>query len=475
MSKGKFKANLVILILGLTFFSCDFNKKGVTVISDKEGITVISDKEGITVISGEITNPIGNTIEITGQDVSIEIKINEDGTFRDTLNISSSYYNLAQGRERTQVYLEPKYNLTITLDTEYFDESISFNGIGSENNNFLKDKFLHKEVNLLDIPSIFKLDETEFMAKINEIKKSDYEFINKYSSISTEFRDLEIKSIDYSYLQFLQRYPIYHEFYAKKPPVFGEKFMLPLEEISYTDDEDYKMFPTYKSLVIGHFQNVLEKSNNIKEDFRELKKMKSTIIKNDLVKQGSYMLSAGNKKNKEIFNTLVQLSNDSLLVNKLTNKFNVLSKLDKGMESPEFSDYENYNGGTTSLVDLKGKFVYIDVWATWCGPCIREIPSLQKVEEEYHDKNIYFVSMSIDERNGPKYNHEKWKEMIVEKNLTGIQLFADNAWKSKFTMAYGIDSIPRFLLIDPDGNIVSGNAPRPSDPALVELFNSLGF
>ena len=97
----------------------------------------------------------------------------------------------------------------------------------------------------------------------------------------------------------------------------------------------------------------------------------------------------------------------------------------------------------------------------------------QKIEKQYHDKNIYFLSLSIDERKRPKYNYEAWRKMIVEKELTGIQLFADNAWKSKFIIAYGIDSIPRFLLIDPDGNIVSGNAPRPSDPALVELFNSL--
>ena len=101
--------------------------------------------------------------------MSIEIKINEDGTFRDTLNISSSYYDLAQGRERTQIYLEPKYNLTINLDTEQFDESITFEGNGSENNNFLKDKYLYKEVNLVDIPSIFKLDEIEFIDKINEV------------------------------------------------------------------------------------------------------------------------------------------------------------------------------------------------------------------------------------------------------------------------------------------------------------------
>jgi hypothetical protein len=65
--------------------------------------------------------------------------------------------------------------------------------------------------------------------------------------------------------------------------------------------------------------------------------------------------------------------------------------------------------------------------------------------------------------------------MVVEKDLVGIQLFADNAFNSKFIKAYGIDSIPRFLLIDPDGNIVSGNAPRPSDPGLVDLFSSLGI
>jgi thiol-disulfide isomerase/thioredoxin len=268
---------------------------------------------------------------------------------------------------------------------------------------------------------------------------------------------------------------LYHEFYAKKTPVVSDTFMLPLNEINYNNEEDYQMFPTYKQLVISHYQNILETSSNIKEDFNELIANKSTTIKNDLVNQGTYMLSAGNKKNKDLYDILIQLSNDSTIVSKLTDKFNVLSKLEKGMKSPEFIDYENFNGVNTSLSDLKGKYVYIDVWATWCGPCIREIPSLQKIEKQYHDKNIYFLSLSIDERKRPKYNYEAWRKMIVEKELTGIQLFADNAWKSKFIIAYGIDSIPRFLLIDPDGNIVSGNAPRPSDPALVELFTSLGI
>ena len=141
--------------------------------------------------------------------------------------------------------------------------------------------------------------------------------------------------------------------------------------------------------------------------------------------------------------------------------------IEKGDPSPKFLDYENYAGGKMSLDDLKGKYVYIDVWATWCGPCIAEVPSLKKIEKKYHGKNIEFVSISVDM---PK-NYDKWKKMIEEKKLSGIQLFADNSFNSNFVKGYSIQGIPRFILIDPKGNIVHSDAPRPSDPRLIELFN----
>jgi len=145
------------------------------------------------------------------------------------------------------------------------------------------------------------------------------------------------------------------------------------------------------------------------------------------------------------------------------------TNLPKGAPSPMFSNYENHAGGTTSLEELKGKYVYIDVWATWCGPCKVEIPYLKKVEADYHDKNIEFVSVSIDR---PK-DHPKWISMVSEKELGGVQLFADNDWQSQFVKDYFIKGIPRFILIDPSGNIVSPNAPRPSDPELRSLLEEL--
>ncbi|HLW31919.1 MAG TPA: TlpA disulfide reductase family protein, partial [Aequorivita sp.] len=153
---------------------------------------------------------------------------------------------------------------------------------------------------------------------------------------------------------------------------------------------------------------------------------------------------------------------------KLTDHYNKLKNITAGNPSPTF-DFENHKGGTTSLADLKGKYVYIDVWATWCGPCLREIPSLKEVEKDFSGKNFQVVSISIDE---PK-DYDKWTGMVHEKSLGGIQLMADNNWNSKFVKDYAILGIPRFILLDPEGKIVAADAPRPSDPELRKLLTAL--
>ncbi|OUR91809.1 hypothetical protein A9Q87_08355 [Flavobacteriales bacterium 34_180_T64] len=162
----------------------------------------------------------------------------------------------------------------------------------------------------------------------------------------------------------------------------------------------------------------------------------------------------------------------------LSGKIALLEAMPKGMASPVFENYINHKGGNTSLSDLKGKYVYVDVWATWCGPCKREIPSLKKIEEQYHGKNIEFVSISVDDekRSGTKEKaFEAWTKMVNDKELGGIQLFSDNAWQSDFVKNYKINGIPRFILIDPEGNVVSPDAPRPSSPQLIELLNALNI
>lgn len=157
-------------------------------------------------------------------------------------------------------------------------------------------------------------------------------------------------------------------------------------------------------------------------------------------------------------------------VNKMYEDKNyILTKLAKGTPSPLFVDYENSKGGKTSLTDLKGKYVYIDFWATWCGYCKAEIPALKKIAEKYKDKNITFLGISTD----PEKFHEKWKKMVKEKDLPGTQVYFNQ--DKAFTKAYRISGIPRFVILDPEGKIIMAEAPRPSDPKLEEIFKELNI
>ena len=169
----------------------------------------------------------------------------------------------------------------------------------------------------------------------------------------------------------------------------------------------------------------------------------------------------------QILTSMIQ--QESLMLSQIYSQKKLIAKLD-GSVSPSFN-FENHKGGMTKLEDFKGKYVYIDVWATWCAPCRAEIPYLQKLEEKFHNDNIVFVSISIDTQK----DYEKWKKFVSEKNLGGVQLFADNNWNSAFIKAFNINSIPRFILIDQEGRIIFADAARPSsrtlNSILGEIFN----
>ncbi|MDP5199456.1 redoxin family protein [Flavobacterium sp. DG2-3] len=132
-----------------------------------------------------------------------------------------------------------------------------------------------------------------------------------------------------------------------------------------------------------------------------------------------------------------------------------------GQKGLDFT-YKDINDKPVSFSDFKGKFVYIDLWATWCGPCKAEIPHMKKIEEDYHGKNIVFVSLSLDKAK----DAQKWKDFVTKQELKGIQLMADKDFGSDVAKNYDVNAIPRFLLFDTKGNIINADALRPSNPEL---------
>ena len=196
-----------------------------------------------------------------------------------------------------------------------------------------------------------------------------------------------------------------------------------------------------------------------------------TRIGNDTVR-GEYVLSKANNISTYLGIMKYKADNEKYLATdrqrelftKIVNKY---SPKDEGTE-PYMFNFTDINGKQVAMADLKGKVVYIDCWTTWCGPCKQEIPYMGKLEEEYADKDIIFVSISIDNEK----DKAKWEEMVKEKNMKGYQLFAGNAGHDEICKHYSIRTIPRFILIGKDGKVINSDAPRPSSGEIRLLLDN---
>ncbi|HEX6169064.1 MAG TPA: TlpA disulfide reductase family protein, partial [Chitinophagaceae bacterium] len=126
-----------------------------------------------------------------------------------------------------------------------------------------------------------------------------------------------------------------------------------------------------------------------------------------------------------------------------------------GKSSYNFS-LPDTSGRIVSMKDFKGKVIFIDVWATWCGPCREQFPYLKEIEDEYKDnENIVFLGISLDKVK----DKQKWLKAIQKENLPGIQLLDD--FGKSFGQKYDITAIPRFLLIDKQGKWIEIRCPKP--------------
>ena len=149
-------------------------------------------------------------------------------------------------------------------------------------------------------------------------------------------------------------------------------------------------------------------------------------------------------------------------------KVDAIKKTKSGMVAPDIS-FADAEGNVHHLSDFRGKIVYIDCWATWCGPCCREIPFLEKQVEAFADKShsIVFISISLDK------NRKTWLAKIAKDKPSWPQFIVDDEGDATLHKSYGINAIPRFLLINADGTIIDADAPRPSDKNFSEVIENI--
>lgn len=153
---------------------------------------------------------------------------------------------------------------------------------------------------------------------------------------------------------------------------------------------------------------------------------------------------------------------DTYAANKKT-----IGLLARDATSPAFS-LPDMNGKIVSLSDFKGKVVYLDLWASWCGPCLKEMAPLKALRKKFEGKDVELISISIDTK------PENWIQKIKTMQLGGVQLIDKiGSVNSKIAKDYKVYGVPHYILIDKKGKIASSFAPRPSDIEIEKQINAL--
>ena len=408
---------------------------------------------------------------LQNDEVVKEIPVQADGTFRDTIREIGDnhfYYLVENPAVQTPLYLANGTNMELTLNEEVSKTMVSGSQTKQtqyliERNSFINDRINGADSNLFgQKPQEFKENVKAFFAELDKKLKA-YGF-------DEEFVKNQEKWTNYKFVEYLTIFPTYHRYTSGNEAILPDDFYAERDGIDYDNAEEFRTIDTYRDLVRSKFYTIINNPNdaeNIKKFISEVNALKSDNIRADLAKGTFQLISPNSTVNKEIFDFINKNVTDEKVKEAAKKAYDVATKLTSGSPSPKFSNYENFNGGTTSLDDFKGKVTYIDIWATWCLPCRGEIPALKELENKFHGKDVAFVSISIDQ------NKDEWKEFVKSEDLKGVQLFAENAFESQFIQDYGIRQIPTFIIIDKEGKIVNADAPRPSSDEITGLLEGL--
>ncbi|HEX5219280.1 MAG TPA: redoxin family protein, partial [Verrucomicrobiae bacterium] len=196
---------------------------------------------------------------------------------------------------------------------------------------------------------------------------------------------------------------------------------------------------------IKEFDALLEKYKGDKsDDVAQILVMKSTLYSSVL---------GDEKKGAEVMEQLVRDFPDSEATVRMKRQAEAKKRRDALVVGSKFPDFEEKDlaGKPLSIAGVKGKVVLIDFWATWCGPCVAELPNVLEAYEKHHASGFEIIGISLDR------DRQKLESFIKEKNMTWPQFFDGKFWENKLSQHYGINSIPATYLLDSEGTIIATN------------------
>lgn len=398
---------------------------------------------------------------------SFNLPLDKSKRFRKTVYLKTGIFKLDQ---LGTLFLEPGMKLFIKIK----DGNISFSGKGSKENQIIRDG-KNKLNKITAIGGMEHSDQLQLFTALQDSLLLYKKFIKKNldnikTQISESFYDLQLRTADCDEKYYLEKYLNTRQ----EGRTFSEQ--LPYLEIKKLqsfiwDNFDQNDGPLYRfsesyQLLIDYFidrRALEERSRSIRGEFLK-NKLIPQLFSNTQIKE--YLLFRNVTKiiskaktddslTRSIYSNFCKNVKTQYYLDKVSSIYKNLKENQKGRQLPLFK-FLDVNKKQLTFRKFGAKPIYIDVWASWCKPCLLERPHFERLAQLYQN-DFTFLSISVDT------NFQDWYKAITSNQLKDHQLLAENAFASDFAGFFNISSIPRFIILDSQGNLIDAHAKRPSD------------
>lgn len=398
---------------------------------------------------------------------------------------------------RLPLYVNPGDSLVLNYQSNPV-VSIQLSGKGSLENNFLQQftkKFSDDFNDSLSDASSLAMTIDAFEEKIFSNRKAQIDFLKGftgYNEFNPRFKVFVEDMITYRYWKELLAFPIVN---ANKSTTILKVNPIPeimLENFAKVkvDNSSSLIIDTYRDFLKYYVIYETSKANGFNKftDYSISAERKTSVAREKLSGEVlAYWMSkflidecehVSPYMSKKIFLSLQEFDKDKSYQQivldvcgaRINDRSSTEKPADKAQEKSSggaFSDLDltTIDGKPFSLSSLKGKVVYIDYWASWCGPCRGMMPFSKQLHDnlsEKEKKSIVFLYVSIDA------DKEAWKKAITDMGMEGTMVISPGNWSSNVCKFFQIGSIPRYMIMNKKGEIVDFNAKRPMDPALLD-------
>lgn len=375
------------------------------------------------------------------------------------------YATLKYGKDRIPLFIESGKSLSIYIYGDHPKGNMRFEGEGAPKNTYLN------SLELKNMVIDYELESREFLEQLKEQVLARINYLDSMQ-FDAAFTEIERNRIKFSSYMALENYPLYHAWSTGNEDFLPDTTYLSCVKALIKEDE--------KLLVLKEYQEGMASLVSVISTYqmKEYDTYKRVVAQFDYVINHlqsaplveflidhyayNYLLGAGVDKHiDEILHVYDRYVKDPKLRQRFYDGYERCTRIVPGKPAFDFL-FTDLAGQAIKLSDFRGKYLFINVWATWGVPCRNENIFWEKLEKQFEDDNIVFVAVACDT------DRAVWEKRVRENPKGEVQLYMGQ--DRSFMDFYLIRGIPRFILIDPEGRIINSDMSRPSNPETAKIL-----